>query len=584
MRLIKIKNKLSLWFVLLSFSTFAQDSLTSLYLARCQVVSHYYAGLPFAKDAFRALAKIKNRSDLPTAYQIIDSLTTKPQGDVFWLYPVTALYLYGHTELPEAYKLKIKYAFQNYTPLRGDTENHWCMYYASLYLLSEKEKDFVWFNGKNSSENQQESKEWLYQWMETTVTVGQGEFDSPLYAMFFIAPLTMLYEFAEDTLMKKRAEIMLYWLLADFFIDYLDGMYCGANSRIYEYDIFSKRKTLMSSLANFLLGDKPLQNPIPQLLLLAYSHFRLPSILYAIATDRSIPYENKERKRSRNRIRYAKERSPVVSKYTYMSKTFSLGSIQTGRTEEILQHSWQLNWKETTTGEITTLFGLHPYFSDNDMASLFPSLRKNVVAEVVSSKNSYDKEEKWIGASPYEKLLQHKNILIGLYDFSAKNIQYKHYNIFFSKDLKKEISENNWIFCSHASIFIAFYPLKPYQFLKEEHGDRLRSFAEKNGFVLYAENPKNFVSFEGFKKQVIHNFEIRYSEKQHTLQIKTPTKVEMQFSYADTRLINGKKENPSSYPLFENPFSYSKVGSKKLTIRYKTLKMILDWQKGKIFL
>jgi hypothetical protein len=583
MRLIKIKNNLSLWLILLSFSAFSQDSLTSLYLARCQVVSQYYANLPFAKDAFRALAKIKNHSDLPTAYQIIDSLTTEPQGDVFWLYPITALYFYGYTELPETYKLKIRYALQNYTPLRGDTENHWCMYYASLYLFSEKEQDFIWFNGKNSSENQQESKEWLYQWMETTVTVGQGEFDSPLYAMFFIAPLTMLYEFAEDTLMKKRAEIMLYWLLADFFIDYLDGMYCGANSRIYEYDIFTKRKTLMSSLANFLLGDKPLQNPIPQLLLLAYSHFRLPNILYAIATDRSAPYENKERKRSRNRIRYTKERSPVVSKYTYMDKTFSLGSIQTGRTEEILQHSWQLNWKETTTGEITTLFGLHPYFSDNDMASLFPSLRKNVIAEVVSSKTSYDKEEKWVGASPYEKLLQYQNILIGLYDFSAKNILYKHYNIFFSKDLKKEISENNWIFCSHASVFVAFYPLKPYQFLKEEHGDRLRSSSEKNGFVLYAENPKNFASLEDFKKQVIHHFEIRYSEEQHALQIKVPTKVEILFAYADTRLVNGKKENPSSYPLFENPFLYSKVGSKKLIIRYKTLKMILDWQKGKIF-
>lgn len=578
-----MRSKISLWFIFLSFPAFSQDSLTILYLARCQAVSQYYAGLPFAKDAFRALAKIKNHADLSTAYQIIDSLTAKPQGDIFWLYPMTALYLYGYVKLPEDYRLKIKYAFQKYTPLRGDTENHWCMYYASLYLLSEKEKDFLWFNGKNSLENWQESKEWLYHWMETTVTLGQGEFDSPLYAMFFIAPLTMLYEFAEDTLMKKRAEIMLYWLLADFFVEYLDGIYCGANSRIYEYDIFTKRKTLMSSLANFLLGDKPLQVPIPQLLLLAYSRFRLPRMLYSIATDRSVPYENKERKRSRNRIRYTNEKSPIVAKYTYMDTNFSLGSIQAGKTEEILQHSWQLSWKETQTGEITTFFGLHPYFSDYDMASLFASLRKNVVAEVVSSKTSYDKEEKWVGASPYEKLFQHKNTLIGLYDFSAKNIQYKHYNIFFSKDLKKEISPKKWIFCSHESVFIAFYPLKPYQFSKEVYGERLRSTAEKNGFVLYVENPQNFISFEDFKTKVTQNFTIKYDDKLHTLRIRTPMNIKMQFSYAGIGLLNGKKVNPLSYPLFKNPFLQSRVGSKKLTIKYKTSKMILDWEKGEIF-
>jgi hypothetical protein len=217
------------------------------------------------------------------------------------------------------------------------------------------------------------------------------------------------------------------------------------------------------------------------------------------------------------------------------------------------------------------------------MASLFASLRKNVVAEVVSSKTSYDKEEKWVGASPYEKLFQHKNILIGLYDFSAKNIQYKHYNVFFSKDLKKEISDNKWIFCFHESVFIAFYPLKSYQFSKEVYGERLRSTAEKNGFVLYAENPQNFTSFEEFKTKVTQNFTIKHDEESHTLRIRTPMDIKMQFAYSGIGLLNKKKINPSSYSLFENPFLQSKVGGKKLTIKYKTLKMVLDWEKGKIF-
>jgi hypothetical protein len=562
---------------------FAQENNDSLYMARCQSMIDYYKNLPFHKDAFRALAKLKSNTDLSTAYRIIDSLTVHPQGDMFWLYPMTALYLYAKENLPTEYQDKIKKSFQTYTPLRGDTENHWCMYYVSLFLLSEKEKNLIWFNGKNSLENLQESRAWLYHWMETTVTIGQGEFDSPLYAMFFITPLIMLHDHSQDIQMKNRAKIMLYWLLADFFVDYLDGIYAGANSRIYEYDIFTKRKTLMSSLANFLLGDKPLQNPIPQLLLFAYSNFRLPPILYQIASDRDAPYESIEKKRSRNRIRYVSNRNPSVYRYTYMDKTFSLGSIQEGKTEEILQHTWQLCWKESKPNEITTLFGLHPYFSEYDMASLFPSLRKNVVNEIITSKTSYNKENKWVGASPYEKLFQYKNTLLALYDFSAQDIHFKHYDLFLSKDLIKNQDSSQWIFMQHPSVYIALYPLEKYELSPEKEGERLRSHTLKNGFVLHVENPQNFISFDEFKNKIHTLFKINYNRENHSLTTQTLQGNKLYFSYKGEKRLNKKKFKTRVYPLFKSPFLHSKKGSKKLTIKHKNAVMVLDWEKGQIW-
>lgn len=565
-----------IFFVILisTMPVFAQSKTDSAYLLRCESVIKHYQKLPYAKDAFRALAKIKTQTDLSTAYQILDSLTAKPQGDVFWLYPMTAIYLHCYKELPESYRNKMRQTFQTYTPLRGDTENHWCMYYASLYLLGEKEKTITWFNGKTSQENVKESKEWLSKWINTTTNIGQGEFDSPLYGIFFIAPLVMLRDLAEDKNMKKSAENMLYWLLADFFVDYLDGIYTGANSRIYEYDIFSKRKTLMSNLANFLLGDKPLPSPIPQLLLFAFSDFRLPEILRRIALDRTKAYENKERKRSRDRIRYDTEKNPMVARYTYMSKNFSLGSIQRGKTEEILQHTWQLCWREHTQGEITTFFGLHPHFSAKDMGSLFPSLPKEVVKEIASSKTSYPKSNKWVGASPYEDLFQYKNTLLCLYDFSDTSAIFKEYNLFFSKDIYKEISTEHWIFAKHDFVFIALKPLVKLNLVEQINtGEKWQMNDVKGGFVLYVEEPENFTSFEGFKRQIMKTFEIQYNSQ--VLSVKTPQSDKLSFAYKGARTLNGKKVLPEKYPLFENPFMKAKKGNKKLIMKYKKMRLVL---------
>jgi hypothetical protein len=534
----------------------AQTQEDSAYWVRRQALITHYQNLPYSKDAFRALAKLKTQTDYSTAFQIIDSLTIAPQGDVFWLFPMTALYLHCYKDLPKTHKEKIKQSFHSYTPLRGDTENHWCLYYTSLLLMSEKEKQWTWFNGKTSKENIKESKEWLKKWAKTTTTIGQGEFDSPLYAMFFIAPMQLLAQFSEDVAMRKLSRKMLHWLIADFFVDYLDGIYSGANSRIYEYDIFTKRKTMMSSLANFLLGDKPLQLPIPHLLLFAFSDFRLSQSLQKMALDRSIPYESKERKRSRDRLRYHAQRQPVVARYTYMSKSFSLGAIQTGKTEEILQHTWQLCWREHKQNEITTLFGLHPYAAAEDLSSLFPSLPKEVIKEVASTKPTYPQSTKWVGASPYEHLFQYKNTLLCLLDSMpshAVNDNLFSYNLFFPKDLYKEIYLNDWFFFKHEFVFIALRPLGRLTLQEEfSQGERWQMNMGKGGFVLYADEPSHFISFEDFKQQVLTKFDIRHSNSE--LKVKTLGKDELTFSYAGQRKINGSIENLQKYPLFKNRF------------------------------
>jgi hypothetical protein len=573
---------------LLIFNSLLAATYDKAYRQRCDSIITYYKNLPYGPDAYRAMVKLATKTDIPTALKIIDTLTIKPRGDMFWFYPIMSMYLEGEKNMPAAYKAKLRQALKNYTPFRGDTENHWVMYYASLYLAAQSwpnEPGPTWFNGKSSTENIKDAEGWLYHWMNLTTTIGQGEFDSPAYMTFYLTPMFMLYQHAQDPLMKKKAEIMINWLLADFFIDYLDGVYCGPHSRLYEYDILDKRRSMMTKTAAFFLGDRPLfdgkgqpVNFIGNCLVYALSDYKLPDILYRIATDRTVSYESLERKRSRNRVRYYDERNPVVDKYDYMTAEYSLGSIQWGHTEQILQHTWALNWRADKPGEVTTLFTLHPYYSERDMCSLFTSLRSTIVADVVGSKTTYDKEDKMVGSSPYEKLFQYKGTLIGLYDLGSPDVTYRHYDGFFSKDLlERKEDKSGWIVCRTPHVYFAFLPLQPYQWIEEKQAWRLRSSEIKNGFILQAKQPAEMASFAAFEKAVTSTKveRIDLNRDPHIRYTNMDGQI-MEFSYSGTRLRNGKVDDPKSYPLFESPYIKSAVGSGKMFLEYKNQKMVLD--------
>ncbi len=579
--------------VLFSVTVQAAD-YNKLYKQRCDSVLSYYKKLPYGPDAYRAMVKLNQNYDVPTALQIIDSVTSRPRGDMFWLYPVMSMYLYGQKNMPAAYKAKVRQSLKDYTPYRGDTENHWVMYYTSLYLASQcwpNEPGPSWFNGKSSDENRLDAEGWLNYWMTTTATIGQGEFDSPAYLSFFLTPMFMLNQFSRDPVMKKRAEIMINWLLADFFIDYLDGQYCGPHSRIYEPDIFDKRQSMMSKTAAFFLGDRPLFNrkgePVNFLgncRVCGMSDYRLPDLRDQIATDRRQPYVSYERKRSRNRLRYYDERNPTVNKVMYMTPTTALGSIQWGHTEQILQHTWALTWKAVKPGEVTTLFTLHPYYAARDMGSLFTSLLGSIVADVVDSKTTYDKEDKLVGSSPYEKLLQYKNTLIGLYDLSGPDVVYRHYDGFFSKDLQERIEDaSGWIFGRTPTVYIAFRPLKKYEWIEEKQVWRLRSHDVKNGFILEVKRPEECKSFSDFQAAIKANpvepidFESTLCVRYRTLDGDV-----LEFDYSGRRLVNGRNDDPTDYPLFDSPYLQSATGSQKMEIKHQNKKMVLDLAKATI--
>ena len=553
--------------------------LSETFRARKDSLINFYADIK--KGGYIEIAACLYRNkNLDWALAKLDTLVQNPHGDMFWMYPFITVTYAGRNVLPPKVKKQMRELWQTYRPYRGDTENHWAMYYTALYLITQmypNEPGSSWYNGKSSEENHQEAEDYLISWIDLTTTIGQGEFDSPTYFGVYIVPMAQLFAYAKDPAMKQRAAMMLDYLIADFAAENLNGLYLGGHSRTYPVPLLNKWKTSAAAISWLLFGNTPFR-PCGEAFVLAISGYEPPEILYHIATDRSQPYVHKELKRTRHRIRYSDLKNAPVYKYIYMRKEYGMGSLQGGLLQPIQQHTWDITWaiKDPTQG-FNTLFTVHPYSSGKELGMYFPEEIKLMTKAVTKSKSFYDSPDKWISASPFEQVFQCEDALIVLYNIPG-GTRFSHISGFFPKSLKKrDIDKSGWIFCHGGDAYIAYYPLADYRWIEEENNWRLHSDRLKNGAVVQAAPISKFKSFKKFKKKILSLDLETKTNPNPSVKFTTLHDSLMEFTYDKIPLLNKKLVNYDNWKLFDGPFLYAEKNSKKLEIRYRSLHRLLDF-------
>jgi len=539
---------------------------------RSKVLLNYRASVG-GNGFYTAAARLAVGVGADRALESVRELLAHPKGDMFYTYPLMAFFLHYRDRLPEKLRAQFKRVWQTYTPYRGDTENHWVMYYTAILLAAQTWPDMTsqeWFNGKSSQENYQEALGWLNFWTRTTTTIGQGEFDSPDYMPVYLGPWLLLYDFAEDPKLRLQAQQMLDWLLADFAAEHLKGMYVGGYSRVYEPSVYDWRRNSTAPFAYLYFGDSDFHKEmkVNHVIWAALSSYRPPLAVVNMAIDRSKPYVHTETKRVRNVIRHLRKRNPPVYKYTYMTKDFALGSLQGGILQPIQQHTWGLNYV-TEDGTNGAVFTLNPYYSAYELTMFFPEEPKIMVSEVVKSKGTYNRADKLTSASPYEQTFQHKNAIIVLYDI-PKGTHYEQINGFFPKNLKsREESGDGWIFGQGGNTYFAMFVLQPYVLEDRQAGTYLFSYHGRNAVILEAVSADDFPSFEAFKAK-FNRARVDTTGFGRKVQVRYQTLAgdRMAFAFGGERLINGKAIDFRSYKLFNGPFMKAEIGSSRLTLTY----------------
>lgn len=546
-------------------------------------------------------ARYARGRDIAWADSVFEYVLRDPRGDMFWMFPAIGAYLHGKDVMSEKTRAVVRNAWKTYAPYRGDTENHWVMYYGSLFLAAEQWPGLPrteWYNGKSSDENRIEAKGFLLDWMKTTTTIGQGEFDSPDYFPEYAIPMILLSQFAQDPEMRTRGQMMADYIFADFAVEHLEGQYIGGFSRIYEPAVYKPLNSQASAYAWIYFGTG-VSTTSGWVLLPALSTYELPEIIYKIAVDRSSRYVHKERKRVRNIIRLGTEKNPPVYKYTYMTKDYGLSSLMGGILQPIQQHTWSVRF---TSGQpYTTIFGLHPYWSALELIMFFPEDERMMISDVVASKGTYNNPNKWTGSSPFERTFQHKNTLIVLYDIEPGTTT-EHIDGFFPMNLeRREIDPSGWIVCKAGDTYVGWFPLQEYEWIEEYEKPgqaknsigrpetttgtslagnyRLRSHKLQNGYVIEVSSAAEMGSFDKFRAQLTKRVpKATMKPGSVSAEYKTITGNTMKFSFPDGRTLDGKKIDLTKTKLFEGPYLNAEVGSQKLTITYKNSKRVLDFK------
>ena len=579
----------SIFLLIMTTNAFTQNTSQNLAQAekfRKTKLLQYYS-IPDSKisNFYQIAARLRLGQEIEKCKADFEKQLEEPSGDMFYNLPMMGCYLHGYKYWTSEIHEKVEQVWQTYLPYRGDTENHWIMWHAALLLAAqtwpEKTAD-EWANGRSSEENYLDGEGFLNFWFETVTTIGQGEFDSPAYLQVYLGSLFVLYDFIKDPVLKQKVEMALHWLLADYAIDYLSGAYTGGHSRIYDRDILNTERGGAIGFGYIFWGDTPFPRnaALSFAVFAALSSYQIPEIIKKIATDRSTPFAAKERKRVRNIIRFGEEKNPPVYKTNFLSKNFSLGCLDGGLQQPIQIHTWGITYLYDNNRKFDEFFTLHPYYSAKELGMFFPEKLKIMVSEVVKSKGTYNKEDKWTGGSPFERTFQHNNAIIILYDLE-NNTPYKHIDYYFPKSLTKREEEDGWIFARGGNTYIAVKPFKDGSWKEEQTCFRFTSPHLNNGLVAEAFEASHFQSWQKFKEKMKSTkLDLTNLDSDVEAEYLTASGDQMKFRFPDNRYLNGKKINLSTTPLFESRYLQGNNGV--LKIQYGKEQFIIDFNKNEI--
>jgi hypothetical protein len=574
------------------------------YTQRVNEVLTWRAGLGTEDMGMATIsAKLLLGQDLEKCSERVIELMQTPGTGPFWMFPSAGLAFTGRGILSPEAQASIRDAWRTTYQMRGDTENHFAMYYAALYLMSElypNEPGSTWYTGKSSEENLEESRAYLIDWMDLMTTIGQGEFNPVHYIGEYAVPMLFLASWAKDPEMRLRGKMTLDWIFAGLAANTINGVLRGPNSRVGDGSVIERWNCLASVFSWLNFGNCPPKAGFSfgNYYALAASNYELPEVIYRIATDRDGSFEQRDLKRSRHRWRYSDVGKFPIYKTNYMAKDYAVGSYQGGMADPIQTHVWDVTWAvPEPRGAHPTMFSVHPYSASKGMQTYF-NVRPDTMVKAVAAegKPSYDEPDKLVACSPYEQVFQDLDTVVALYDI-PEGIRFPQINGFFSKDLIDLTEDKSgWIFAQGGDTYLAYYPLAaynwishqgyrslprnggPYRFERFDTGSKvLVSPHLKNGTIVQAAATSEFKSFAEFQAAIkALPLEVTLNPTP-TITMRTLRGKNIVCTYGEAPMVDGKALDYTKWKLFEGPYLNAEKGSRKLTITHGRLKRILDF-------
>jgi hypothetical protein len=493
-------------------------------------------------------------------------------------------------QIPSAAEHHIKQMFTHSMQQRGNTENHWLMFYVGNLLAAERWADEpIFWNGLPPAVMHAEASRWILGMIARMSTIGHYEYDSTGYHTEHFVPYLALAEYAHDPLVRAQAAKAAQLLLVDMALEYFHGAYAGGHSR--EGNVNTWTEIGPGQVLNYLyFGDEEFEPDrhchgfaIPA----AAAAFRPPALLARMALDRDTPHVVRKTKPPRAVYRHVQHTPGVVRKYTWMSRSFALGSTQTGLTEApagpIDLTSWDLTWQGARNR--AKICCNHPYRSARRFSAFLPELPQRVGRAVGSVKPHLQVPDRLFGASPYERMMQHEGTIIVLYQIPAAD-ETPYVNCFLPKG-HTWCERDGWILCDFGDFYAGVRPIGSYRWedIYEAgpygnwlEGWLLRISDLKAGLVLEAVEKEQVGGFDEFcQMRGSAHLDLSQWREGGSVCVDSLNGSNLQMTYDGRHCVDGQDIDYDDYPLFGGPGVDAPLGNGKFRVTHGGDELTLDF-------
>jgi hypothetical protein len=516
------------------------------------------------------------------------------KGGPFHILPTALLLRRWEDQLPAEAMSIIKEFMLHGIHERGNTENHWLMYYTGELLGAELwEDEPIWWNGLSPRAMQEEAKRWILGMIERTALHGHHEFDSPGYHMEHMAPLIGLVCHTRDESFRHQVNQMLSLLVADMALEFFHGSWAGGHSREgYRQNTWSRVGPIQPLQYIYFGGLEfdPLLHcqgfAVPALA----SSYRPPALFADIAWGRDTAHVVKKTKAPRTIFRHVDRPAQPVRKYTYMSLSFALGTTQVGLpgapAGPIDLVSWDLTWKGPKHQAKITCN--HPYSHPGRFSAFLSDYPQSIGRSVGTGKPYLQYPDRLFGASPHERLMQHEGTAIALYRIPPED-ETPFINIFLPKGIAWN-ERDGWLLGDAGDFYIALRPIGPYHWnsiteanassIMVSEGDLidgwlLRVEGNDIGLILEAAEADNFATF--CQQRLAADLDLSGWPRDRRVSVSTINGEKLEMTYDGEHKIDDQPIDYASYPLYEAPGVEAPLNTGKMKFQHGEEKLDLDF-------
>lgn len=505
------------------------------------------------------------------------------------------------------------------------SENHQILFASEEYLAGQKYPDEVFINdGKTGLQHMQKARKRILDWLEMRWKYGFTEFYSNVYYNEDVAGLINIIDYVNDSVLVKKAEIIMDLLIYDIAAQKTGNMFVSASGRAYERHRKGGPGLSSRRITDYIWNNIRTTSPHISYAFLASKKYKVPKVLFDIGTDTSSViikqcnglnvwqlkqegYFGSDEKSImmqwgmeafsnpdvvRNSLEYIRRTKMFTNEFLNPLKYFDFTLLRVFGLEPFVSRLVNPQANGTAIQQANTYTYRTKDFSIYTAQNYFPGNYSDQVHVagmnidssfcIFHSHPALPREAKshspayWVGYGRLPHVVQDSAVSMAIYNLpEGKNIielsmlGYTH--AFFPKEkFDTVVIKNNYAFAKKGNTYCALVGRNNFYFEANTTDDLIQQ-GRKAFWIVEAGSCKDEGSFENFTNRILRN-KITFDTEALKLIYYSKSK-KLELNYAGDFVLNGSKVN-TCYNRFDSP--YVKAKFKPSSIKFTKNGYFLD--------